>query len=127
MTVYQILSLCGLPSILGTALVATFRYMGKLVSQQKALSNLQRVEQSKQMGQVKTEIDIIKVAMQAQLRDKLLQSYKVYMRQGYADYDDKQNWLNQYNSYHNLGTNGIMDSYKDKLLNLPDTPTEQKG
>ena len=127
MTVYQILSLCGLPSILGTALVATFRYMGKLVSQQKALSNLQREEQSKQMGQVKTEIDIIKVAMQAQLRDKLLQSYKVYMRQGYADYDDKQNWLNQYNSYHNLGTNGIMDSYKDKLLNLPDTPTEQKG
>lgn len=124
MTVYQILSLCGLPSILGTALVATFRYMGKLVSQQKALSNLQREEQSKQMKQVKTEIDIIKVAMQAQLRDKLLQSYKVYMRQGYADYDDKQNWLNQYNSYHNLGTNGIMDSYKDKLLNLPDTPTE---
>ena len=124
MTVYQILSLCGLPSILGTALVATFRYMFKLVSQQKALSNLQREEQSKQMKQVKTEIDIIKVAMQAQLRDKLLQSYKAYMRQGYADYDDKQNWLNQYNSYHNLGTNGIMDSYKDKLLDLPDAPIE---
>lgn len=122
MTLYQVLSLCGVQTLLGAILVGMVAKVSKKITHQRESAVLRQKEQSDQLETVKKEIDTLKIATQAQLRDRLLQGYKEFMSQGYAEYDDKQNWINQYNSYHSLGRNGIMDSYKEKLLNLPDTP-----
>jgi uncharacterized membrane protein YhiD involved in acid resistance len=57
--------------------------------------------------------------VQAMLRDRLLQGYKYYEQQGYADYDDRKNMENMYSAYHGLGENGVMDDMQKKFNELP--------
>lgn len=68
-------------------------------------------------GQV--EIKALKKGLQALLRDRLLQSYKHHEAKGYATVEDRENWINMYNQYHDLGVNGVMDDIKEKFLDLP--------
>lgn len=57
--------------------------------------------------------------VQALLRDRLLQGYKFYRAQGYADEDDRDNLENVYLQYHALGQNGVMDNLRKRFLDLP--------
>ena len=57
----------------------------------------------------------MKLAVQAMLRDRLLQGYKYYEQLGYADYDDRKNMENMYSAYHGLGENGVMDDMQKKF------------
>ena len=61
----------------------------------------------------------MKLAVQAILRDRLLQAYRHYEEKGWADSDDRQNWENMYVQYHALGGNGIIDDLRGKLFELP--------
>ena len=72
-------------------------------------------------GQAKVN-KAIKLGLQAILRDRLLQAYKHYKRQGWASYDDKQNVLNLYEQYEALGPNGIMERKHNAFLELPEEP-----
>ena len=66
----------------------------------------------------------VKRGVQALLRDRLLQGYKYYRRQGWADEDDRTNLENVYQQYHNLGANGVMDNLRQRFLDLPPDPPE---
>lgn len=68
------------------------------------------------------QIRSVKRGVQALLRDRLLQGYKFYRRQGWADEDDRSNLENVYVQYHNLGANGVMDDLHNKFLALPADP-----
>lgn len=68
------------------------------------------------------QIRSVKRGVQALLRDRLLQGYKFYRMQGWADEDDRSNLENVYVQYHNLGANGVMDDLHDKFLKLPADP-----
>lgn len=61
----------------------------------------------------------VKRGIQALLRDRLLQGYKFYRSQGWADEDDRLNLENVYQQYHALGQNGVMDDLRAKFLQLP--------
>lgn len=76
--------------------------------------------QKKRFDHQQAESDALKLGMQALLRDRLLSNYKSATLVGYAEPDDKDNWLNMYAQYHSLGANGVMDSVKAKYLDLPD-------
>ena len=75
------------------------------------------------------QIRSVKRGVQALLRDRLLQGYKFYRRQGWADEDDRSNLENIYLQYHNLGANGVMDDLHNKFLALPaeDPQTTARG
>lgn len=90
MTVWNWLTLLGIPTIVG----------GFIVSQW-------------------VQIKAIKKGIQALLRDRLIQGYKHYREKGYADEDDRANLENVYVQYHNLGANGVMDDLRTKFLSLP--------
>lgn len=64
----------------------------------------------------------VKRGVQALLRDRLLQGYKYYRRQGWADEDDRTNLENVYQQYHSLGANGVMDNLRQRFLDLPPDP-----
>ena len=64
----------------------------------------------------------VKRGVQALLRDRLLQGYKFYRMQGYADEDDRSNLENVYVQYHALGANGVMDNLRQRFLELPLDP-----
>ena len=61
----------------------------------------------------------IKKGVQALLRDRLIQGYKYYGEQGFADVNDRSNLENVYQQYHSLGANGVMDNLRERFLELP--------
>lgn len=68
------------------------------------------------------QIHAVKKGVQALLRDRLIQGYKFYAHQGFADVDDRSNLENVYVQYHALGANGVMDDLRSKFLALPLDP-----
>ena len=65
------------------------------------------------------QVRAVKKGIQALLRDRLIQGYKYYRAQGWADEDDRSNLENVYVQYHALGENGVMDNLHAKFLDLP--------
>lgn len=61
-------------------------------------------------------------SQQAQMRSQLLNQYKIYINRGWIDLEDLDDWENQYQKYHMLGANGVLDSKRDALLKLPNAP-----
>ena len=70
------------------------------------------------------QIRVMKQAMKASLRDRLVQGYKYGIRQGYADMDERKNMENIYRQYHILGGNGDMRDLRRTFRHLP---MEQDG
>lgn len=64
-------------------------------------------------------LKILIEAQQKQMARDLTVDYKVYMDQGYIDDDDLMLWEENYQKYHALGANGIMDKKRERLLSLP--------
>lgn len=61
----------------------------------------------------------VKKGVQALLRDRLIQGYRYYGEQGWADVNDRSNLENVYQQYHALGANGVMDNLRERFLELP--------
>ena len=68
------------------------------------------------------QVRAVKKGIQALLRDRLVQGYKYYRAQGWADEDDRTNLENVYVQYHSLGANGVMDNLRKRFLDLPLQP-----
>lgn len=71
------------------------------------------------------QVRAVKKGIQALLRDRLVQGYKYYRAQGYADENDRSNLENVYIQYHHLGENGVMDDLHKKFLELPVSRPQQ--
>ena len=67
----------------------------------------------------------MKLAVQAILRDRLLQGYKHYLEKGWADLDDRANMENVWRQYHALGGNGDMKDLRRTFRHLPMVPDGQ--
>lgn len=63
--------------------------------------------------------DAISNGVQALLRDRLYHMYKHYVDKGFAPIYAKENFENLYAQYHALGANGVMDSYREKFMEMP--------
>ena len=61
----------------------------------------------------------MKAAVQAILRDKLLQRFQLCRLQEYATSEERQNFESMYVQYHLLGGNGVMDDVRQKFFDLP--------
>ena len=61
----------------------------------------------------------MKAAVQAILRDKLLQRFQLCRLQGYATSEERLNFESMYVQYHLLGGNGVMDDVRQKFFDLP--------
>ena len=112
MTLYQWLCVAGIPTIIGILIAILIkRPLEKKIE-----------ESERQASAAQTQQNAIAAGIQALLRDRLLQGYKFYEAQGWADYEDKSNLDNVYQQYHALGKNGVMDARHDRFISLPDHP-----
>ena len=75
----------------------------------------------------KKDQEAIKMGVQAILRDRLIQSYNFHMSLGYCEIHDRDNIINMYTQYHNLGANGVIDNLIDEISVLPITNHTQGG
>lgn len=106
-TLYQWISIIGVPSIVSMVAWSV-----------KQIMNI-RKENSKRNKEQEAKIDLLMAAHQIQLRDSLMSKYKKYMKYGGITAEDMELWESMYQSYHSLGKNGIMDTRREQLLQLP--------
>lgn len=97
MTVYNWLCLLGIPTVMGTLILAVWNKVKKNSTETKALM----------MG------------VQALLRDRLYQLYRFCDDKGSASIPERENFENMYKQYHLLGGNGVITEIKNKFMNLP--------
>lgn len=98
MTVYNILLLLGVP----TLLAAGYKYLA---------AKIKGVEQKT----IATQKGI-----QAMLRAQMISEYNKALDKGYAPIYAKENFENVWKNYHTLGANGVMDDIHERYMNMPD-------
>ncbi len=96
LSVYQWLTILGIPSLVA----GLFGFIRVQMSQNRAIN----------------------LAVRAMLRDRLLQGYKHYIAQGFADLDDRSNMENVYTQYKALKGNGDMRDLRRTFRHLPMIP-----
>ena len=67
---------------------------------------------------------LLKKGIQALLKNDLKVRYDYWMEEGYAPEDAKDDLESEYQIYHLLGKNGVMDTRRAKFLKLPTEPPE---
>lgn len=97
MNTFQILTLIGVPSILGTFIIYVVRRLHDSAKKIKALE----------------------AGVQALLRAQMIDSYNHYSEKGHAPLYARQNFENMWMQYHTLGANGVMDDIHRKFMDLP--------
>lgn len=70
------------------------------------------------------KISVLMAAQQAQMRRDLMEDYYTFMELGKISARDMDTWEAQYQAYHALGVNGVLDARRDELFRLP---TELEG
>ena len=65
------------------------------------------------------ERELVKSALRALLRSELMRTHHQAMRDGYASTVDKEVMERTYQSYHQLGGNGIATNLHDEMMELP--------
>ena len=123
MNVYQWLCLFAVPNLIFLLWSTLINKRQKKVDEEVAA---RRAEIEKQQEQIKQQNDQLEaqnkatmLGVQALLRDRLLQSFKHYISQGYADYTDRENVKNMYDQYEALGPNSVMSDLYEKFTELP--------
>lgn len=101
MTIYNWLSLFGIPAIILAILTATYKQLNT---------------RTKRTAEIN---DAIKMGVRAMLRDRLYQLYRYCRSQGGATHSERENFNNLYEQYHTLGGNGVMRDIRDKFFALP--------
>lgn len=156
MTLYQVLTLCGVGALTSAIAVAIIEGIKKWIERKREGSIEMRKKKEQQREEViasisdkldgvskkideridklDTRIDELSNHMtkntdkglQALLRNKLYEIYDYWMPKSYAPTDVKENFQNLYNMYHQLGTNGVMDKKREAFLALPDVKARNK-
>lgn len=67
----------------------------------------------------KLEQEAIRNGIRAVLRDRIVQAYNHFSRQGKIKIEELGNISNMYVAYHNLGGNGVVTSIYNKVLKIP--------
>lgn len=107
MTSYQIISLIGIPSL--------STICGWLYHRQKRIGEKN-----------KSEIQALKLGVQALLRSQMINDYNKWTDKGYAPIYARENFENCWIQYETLGENGVMEDIHNKFMLLPTQKIKNK-
>ena len=110
MTLYQMLCLVAVPSLI--ALIYG-RLFTKLDKKQK--------QHEEELEKNNKETKAVMAGVQALLRSQMINDYNKWSEKGYAPIYARENFENCWIQYHALGANGVMDDIHDKYMELPTT------
>lgn len=97
MTLYQILCILGVPTLVVGVLKVIF-----------------------------SQIKAVKLGVQALLRSQMIHEYNKWEERGHAPIYARENFQNCWKQYHDLGANGVMDDIRDKFMMLPIEPPKKE-
>ena len=123
MNVYQWLCLFAVPNLFfllwSTIINKRQKKKDEEVAARRSEIEQQQAEIKQQNDQLEAQNKATMLGVQALLRDRLLQSFKHYISQGYAEYNDRENVRNMYTQYEQLGPNSVMDDLYEQFKELP--------
>lgn len=81
----------------------------------------------RKVAEAKREEDwrLLKKGIQALLKNDLKVRYDYWLDEGYALEDAREDLEAEYQIYHSLGKNGVMDDRRQRFLALPKEPHEE--
>ena len=117
---------------------AGYKYLVQPVIKRHIKAQDERDEYQKQMmgkiegisveiGDLRDDIEEVSKDVACLQHDRLQQGHDHYMRLGYCPPGDKENLTMMYDRYISRGRNSLYKSYKDDLLELPNTPEGNWG
>lgn len=66
------------------------------------------------------KLDTIMGATQTTMRATLIHNYEKYAERGWLTPEERASWCDMHDKYASMGFNGLIDTYRDKLNQLPD-------
>lgn len=66
------------------------------------------------------KVDTIMGATQTTMRAELIHLYEKYMTRGWITPEERAAWYDMHDKYSSMGFNGLIDSYRLKINNIPD-------
>lgn len=119
MSAFQWMSLLGVPGVI--VLIITIVVNKALKKRDKMTAEYEKKQEEIRTQNEKLEAQNIAtmLGVQALLRDRLLQAFRHYIQQGYAEYSDRENVKNMYDNYEALGPNSVMEDLYEKFKALP--------
>lgn len=123
MNVYQWLCVLAVPNLFfllwSTIINKKQKKKEEAVSRRRAEIERQQEAIKQQNNVLEAQNKATMLGVQALLRDRLLQAFKHYISQGYADYSDRDNVRNMYEQYETLGPNSVMNDLYEQFTELP--------
>lgn len=112
MSAYQILSLAGVPTLVGVIIA--------LVIKRPLEKRVQEAENAN--ARVEAQNKATMLGVQALLRDRLLQAFNHYLARGWIGADERSNIENMYVQYEALGENNVISDIYNQVRALPSIP-----
>lgn len=79
------------------------------------------IESSQQWRQrMDGKVDTIMGATQTTMRATLIHNYEKYAERGWLTPEERASWCDMHDKYSAMGFNGLIDTYRAKLNDLPD-------
>lgn len=104
-----------------TSTVITLAFNGVI-----KLSKKRRRAEEEKDKRLEEDRCLMKKGIQSLLKNDLKVRYDYWIEEGYSPEDAKDDLEDEYKIYHALGKNGVMDSRREKVLRLPNTPPESE-
>lgn len=111
MTIYQLLSLIGIPSLLASILISVFNF-GK----SQAVKKIKKSEENR-TNRAK-EHSLLMDGMVAILHNMVYQQGKEYIKRGEIAVEDMKDYEYLYKAYHELGGNGTGTEIYERVKDL---------
>lgn len=104
-------------------IVAIFTGVVSLVSAVLAFILQNVIRENHQLKKEKSEeakktFDSLKGGVKCLLRSKLMEYHDIYMDANHISPTEYENWIQMYNSYHNLGGNGMITHMAEDIEEL---------
>jgi len=120
---YQWLSLAGVPGMIvlvgGIIINRALKKRDKKRAEITAEYERKQEQIRAQNEQLEAQNKATMLGVQALLRDRLLQAFRHFIDQGFAEYSDRENVRNMYENYEALGPNSVMDDLYKQFTALP--------
>lgn len=82
-----------------------------------------RMESS--VSDLKKEVTQSKDAQQSTMRQSLIHSYEKYVTRGWLTTEELSAWLDMHDKYSAMGFNGLIDTYRDHIVQLEIRPLDE--
>lgn len=77
------------------------------------------------VADLKKEITQSKDAQQSTMRQSLIHSYEKYVTRGWLTTEELSAWLDMHDKYSAMGFNGLIDTYRDRIVQLEIRPLDE--